>query len=582
MSTFNLPPSLTLSSREPQQLTSSLGLLARREETHATMTEPNTSQELSKRNADTALMPPPPAPKRIKRPTKVLDEDVYTDALSHIIARDFFPGLLETQAQQEYLEALDSNNNEWIREAGRRLHQAMTPGPGGRGRRGTSMARTPRRTPTQTPRYTSATPRGWGGDTPRGRGTTGSETPMSTTSSDDRPKQPPVDASLSLGAFQARYTSEDNESFNALLDRQNLKRAQKYAFLHQQPQQAGQKLLQSSSASPSTSTPSDALTLRPSQDLASRPNKIETFTSRQGAANSLMYMPDSIEDSYQTTSQAAAEASLAPPKTISYASTRLPGTSTANTSSTVPASPSLSAIDAAIAGHPRPSARNTNGDGDTDTNAEYYAGAETPRVRGYAFVDAEPTAAELAVLHAQQHGTPVSDAEVEKAEREAAMALMPTLDSVSTGRMGEKGGFKLQTQSRREELHHRMVEKSSLARRSGGAGTGGGTGLGGGGGSDRLGFLKSTGQTPRFLSSPAIPPGLGSKSGGVGTAGAGAGAGGKARGYASLTPAARMLAASLTPVRRKHEGQGSFGGGKGGVEGTGKTWMPTPKGVKKS
>ncbi|TKA75403.1 hypothetical protein B0A55_05790 [Friedmanniomyces simplex] len=42
---------------------------------------------LTKRSADTLLMPPPPLPKRQKRPPKVLDEDVYSDALSHIIFR---------------------------------------------------------------------------------------------------------------------------------------------------------------------------------------------------------------------------------------------------------------------------------------------------------------------------------------------------------------------------------------------------------------------------------------------------------------------------------------------------------------
>ena len=93
---------------------------------------------LIKRSSDNALMPPPPPPKRQKRPPTVLDEDVYSDALSHIIARDFFPGLLETEAQQEYLSALDSDNNDWIRDAGRKLTQVMTPLPHGR-RRGTSL-----------------------------------------------------------------------------------------------------------------------------------------------------------------------------------------------------------------------------------------------------------------------------------------------------------------------------------------------------------------------------------------------------------------------------------------------------------
>ncbi|OAT13316.1 hypothetical protein BDBG_17784 [Blastomyces gilchristii SLH14081] len=83
---------------------------------------PSPTSTLTKRPSsasDALTMPPPPLPKRIKRPATVLDEDEYTDALSHIIARDFFPGLLETQTQREYLDALESRDREWIRRAGR-------------------------------------------------------------------------------------------------------------------------------------------------------------------------------------------------------------------------------------------------------------------------------------------------------------------------------------------------------------------------------------------------------------------------------------------------------------------------------
>ncbi|KAI5308549.1 hypothetical protein KEM55_005435, partial [Ascosphaera atra] len=91
-----------------------------------------TSQAVTRRGKDTELMPPPPPPKRIKRPAQVLEEDKYTEALSHIIARDFFPGLLETEAQQEYLDALQSKDKAWIAKAGQQLEQVMTPGPKGR------------------------------------------------------------------------------------------------------------------------------------------------------------------------------------------------------------------------------------------------------------------------------------------------------------------------------------------------------------------------------------------------------------------------------------------------------------------
>ena len=71
-------------------------------------------------------MPPAPPVKKIKRPKKVLDEDSYTEALSQIIARDFFPGLLETEIQQEYLDALESKDAAWISSAGQRLRHVNT------------------------------------------------------------------------------------------------------------------------------------------------------------------------------------------------------------------------------------------------------------------------------------------------------------------------------------------------------------------------------------------------------------------------------------------------------------------------
>src|ERR1700693_5132305 len=97
----------------------------------------------------TSLMPPPP--KRLQRPKNVIDEESYTDAISEIIARDFFPGLLETELQHEYLDAQESGDRAWISTVSRRLRQVMTPGRQ-RGKRGTSM---------RTPFRASDTPRGF-------------------------------------------------------------------------------------------------------------------------------------------------------------------------------------------------------------------------------------------------------------------------------------------------------------------------------------------------------------------------------------------------------------------------------------
>lgn len=164
---------------------------------------------LVRKRSDTALMAPPPPAKKIKRPRKVLDEDSYTDALSQIIARDFFPGLLETETQQEYLDAVESKDQAWISSAGKRLRHVMTPGRS-------------RATATPKPTYVPGgqTPRGYVGDTPA---TQISEAPA--------PRPSSLDTNMSLSKFQATYTSEDNESFYKLVDKQNQKKADKYAWL---------------------------------------------------------------------------------------------------------------------------------------------------------------------------------------------------------------------------------------------------------------------------------------------------------------------------------------------------------------
>ncbi|GAM83629.1 hypothetical protein ANO11243_016170 [Dothideomycetidae sp. 11243] len=398
---------------------------------------PSTALVKRKAGSEMALMPPPPLPpKRIKRPSTVLDEDTYTDALSHIIARDYFPGLLENRAQQDYLDALDAQDDEWIREAGQNLRAAMTPGPRRRGH-ATGVPQTPASV------ATTATP----GRTPARRpgSQTPSQTPAGTLLEDQEPAKPVIDLNLSLQAFQAKYTSEDNASFNDVLDAQNIARAKKYAHLRDhtntlpskrriaQQRVEAQKLLISSEASTS-------ITKRPSQDLSARPASYAGFPIRQGARNTLMFTPDDVEE-HTTISDAAETASLAPPRQTNFAATRLPGPE--NTSPSVPASPSMSAIDAAIAGRPRLSGSEAS-----------TVGSETPRVNGWAFVDEQPTETEIAA--------------VSEREKEELAGLLPVADADGQAR------FKLADPSRREETHRRLVEKTKKRDMKSAAGGGGG------------------------------------------------------------------------------------------------------------
>ena len=416
------------------------------------MASTSPSKALTKRSLDTSLMPPPPPPKRIKRPAKVLDEDDYTDALSHIIARDFFPGLLEIESKQDYLNALDSQDHEWIAAAGRKLTEVMAPGSDGRrlrGRRGTSM----------TPAsglygLGGETPKAWQGETPM--------TTVSTTESiaSTQSNGSEVDTNMSLSAFQQKYTSEDNESFYKLLDKQNTKRAERYAWMwagnkipaaRQIAHRKREQLLAANRASQSSEDGKELATLGAPDSRKAMP---DSWPSRPD--NPFMFAPGSIEDITQTVAQKNEETSRAPPRAVVYDNTRMVPASTTASSTDIPPSPSLSAVKDAIAGRPRPSVSEAS-----------FNGGSTPRVNGYAFVDSEP------------------EPEPEPAPLlEIPSSLLGSGDNIPSP-------FKLHESSKREALHHRMVDKFAKGKRAASG--------------KREGALKTP--VPRFASSPRIGQG---------------------------------------------------------------------------
>ncbi|TLS25304.1 hypothetical protein PpBr36_07418 [Pyricularia pennisetigena] len=405
------------------------------------------SKALVRKRTDTELMPPPqqqPSAKRIKRPKNVLDEITYTEALSEIIARDFFPGLLESQTQQEYLDALESKDEEWISSATRRLKNVMTPG----------RRRMPSASTLPQPADTS---RGFAGDTPA----TVQSTPAATTVA---PEKPAVDTSLGLAAFQSRYTSEDNESFYKLLDKQNQKKAEKYAWLwtgNKMPSKMQLKQKEVEERISKTRSLADdgykkmQLAIKDKDDRKAAPE----YWKWQ-PRNDLMFKPDGVEDAMETIAERAEAASRAPPKEIVYANTRAPNPNiVVQQDPSRPPSPTLSAMRDAIAGRPRAA----------DLDSATGGGSETPRVNGYAFVDDEDPAPESA-----------------RKPTESILSL--------SGGDATANPFKLQDRRKREDLHHRMVDRIAESRRT----------------ASRIGMVGKEVKTPvpKFPSSPRVTGGL--------------------------------------------------------------------------
>ena len=269
-----------------------------------------------------------------------------------------------------------------------------------------------------------------------------------------------VDTNMSLDKFQSLYTSEDNESFYKLVDKQNQKNRERHGWMwsgnNKMPskmmlkqKEIETKLLQSRSSLEDDGGERNRLAIR---DVSEKPARPDAWKSKPN--NPLMFGPDSVEDSIETVAQKAQNESRAAPKGVAYANTRLPVPETIQEDANIPPSPSLSAIRDAIAG------RRWESDLESGFN-----GSETPRVNGYAFVDDEP--------------------------EEEPYVPAPTI-SLGKGD-ATRNPFIIKEQSKREDLHHRMVDSNSRSKRT----------------SAKIGMTGKVDMTPvpKFPSSPRVGSG---------------------------------------------------------------------------
>ncbi|KAL4806000.1 nuclear protein DGCR14 [Aspergillus unguis] len=331
-------------------------------------------------------------------------------------------------------------------------------------------------------------------------------------------REPGPDVSnMGLLDFQARYTSEDNESFNKLLDKQNTKRREKHAWLWSgnkipTARQIAHRQRETKRIEAQGGNPDQQKQVAIKTDLDARPAKPDAWKPQ--AENSLMFLPSSIEDSYETIQQKAEASSRAGPNRVVYQNTRIPEGSFED-SNAPPPSPSISAVQDAIAGRPR----------QTETEAGY-SGGETPRVNGYAFVDEDEPEPEPTTFQT------TNDSDLND------LRILGASDSTPNP-------FEIKQNRHREDLHHRMVDRVARTKRA-----------------EKTAQTTKTPvtATPRFASSPRLDFGLRTPN----SATPGSGGASKA-----LTPAAQKLLSRVGSTPRQRAGSSSSG--------LKNVWTPTPR-----
>ncbi|KAM8797586.1 splicing factor ESS-2 homolog [Eudromia elegans] len=200
-----------------------------------------------------------------KRHKKILDEDAYIEGLETIIQRDFFPDVQKLRAQKEYLEAEESGDLEKMRQIAIKF--------------GSSLGRSARDTPA--PYVTPAT-----FETPEVH----PRLPLSNkskvgfkTGEEGEAEKDGKDELPSLDSFLAKHTSEDNASFEQIMEVAKEKEKVKHAWLYSAEEEYAQRR-------------NSNLALPSAEQQALENVKAGLETWEYTARNTLMYYPTGVPD----------------------------------------------------------------------------------------------------------------------------------------------------------------------------------------------------------------------------------------------------------------------------------------------